>query len=401
MVFLNPCDQETGNTNEEIGGRRCSILSCDREFCNTSNGDSRHRGTDSVIDRQKPTNVFSGLTMIHSNCQSAMNKRSEILDLVNSERPHVLALTEFGASKDINDGELGIDGYTLYRGDHSDGRGGLGKGVALYMQNTLNHSACPKMDGESFDCAAWSLVKLMDGKRLLLGTVYRSPNSSDENNRNLLKLLQLTASVPHDFLMICGDFNLPSIDWRTNQVQDGQSSFTAAFLETVEDMNLFQHVKGPTRFRGTQNSCLDLVFTNEETMVNEVTEIPPLGKSDHVCQKWSLIVGEMMFKNTTRLRPNFKRANWTAIKEQLRVYKNDPSDPPGVMVEKLVGKIDELREVYIPHCKPRGMKHRLPWMKANSLKKQRAVKWRKWKRYKESGLPRDYDALLDGAEQTG
>ena len=127
-------------------------------------------------------------------------------------------------------------------------------------------------------------------------------------------------------------------------------------------------------------------------MVNEVTEIPPLGKSDHVCQKWSLIVGEMMFKNTTRLRPNFKRANWTAIKEQLRVYKNDPSDPPGVMVEKLVGKIDELREVYIPQCKPRGMKHRLPWMKANSLKKQRAVKWRKWKRYKESGLPRDYDA---------
>ena len=31
-------------------------------------------------------------------------------------------------------------------------------------------------------------------------------------------------------------------------------------------------------------------------------------------------------------------------------------------------------------------------MKANSLKKQRAVKWRKWKRYKETGLPRDYDA---------
>ena len=331
------------------------------------------------MDRQMPTNVFTGLTIIHSNCQSAMNKKSEILDLVNSERPHVLALTEFGASRDINDGELGIDGYTLYRGDHSDGKGGLGRGVALYVQDTLNHSACPKMDGESFDCLAWSLVKLMDGKRLLLGAVYRSPNSSDENNQNLLKTLRLAASVPHDFLMICGDFNLPSIDWRTNQVQDGQNSFTATFLETVEDMNLFQHVRRPTRFRGAQNSCLDLVFTNEETMVNEVMEIPPLGKSDHVCQKWSLIVGETMFKNTTRLRPNFKRANWTAIKAQLRRYQNDPLDPPGVMVEKLVGKIDELREVFIPHCRPRGTKHRLPWMKASSLKKQRAVKWRKWK----------------------
>ena len=59
---------------------------------------------------------------------------------------------------------------------------------------------------------------------------------------------------------------------------------------------------------------------------------------------------------------------------------------------KMVGKIDELKEVYIPHCKPRGMKHCLPWMKANSVKKQRAEKWRKWKQYKESGLPLDYDA---------
>ena len=392
MVFLYPCDQETGNTNEEIGGCRSSIASCDRELGNTRDGDSRHRSTSSMKDRQMPINVFTGLTMIHSNCQSAMNKRSEILDLVNSERPHVLALTEFGASGDINDGELGIDGYTLYRGDHSDGKGGLGKGVALYMHNSLNHSACPNMDGESLDCSAWSLVKMIDGKRLLLGVVYRSPNSSDDNNQNLLKILRLAATVPHDFLMICGDFNLPLIDWRTNQVRDGQNSFSAAFLETVEDLNLFQHVRKSTRFRGIQNSCLDLVFTNEKTMVNEVTEIPPLGKSDHVCQKWSLIVGELMFKNTTRLRPNFKRANWTAIKGQLRIYKNDPSDPPNVMVEKLVAKIDELRETFIPHCRPRGIKHRLPWMRGNCLKKQRTEKWRKWKRYKETGLPRDYDA---------
>ena len=131
VVFFNPCDQETGSTNEEIGGCRSSIASCDREFGNTRDGDSRPRCAGSMNDRQRPTNVFTGLTVIHSNCQSAMNKRSEILDLVNNERPHVLALTEFGASGDMNDGELGIDGYTLYRGDHSDGKGGLGRGVAL------------------------------------------------------------------------------------------------------------------------------------------------------------------------------------------------------------------------------------------------------------------------------
>ena len=70
--------------------------------------------------------------MIHTNCQSAMNKRSEILDLVNSEKPLILALTEFGAASTTLDSELGIQDYTIYRGDHSDGTGGLGKGTAMY-----------------------------------------------------------------------------------------------------------------------------------------------------------------------------------------------------------------------------------------------------------------------------
>ena len=51
--------------------------------------------------------------MIHTNCQSGMNKRSEINDPVDSRKPHILALTEFGASKAVMDSELGVQGYTL------------------------------------------------------------------------------------------------------------------------------------------------------------------------------------------------------------------------------------------------------------------------------------------------
>ena len=100
-----------------------------------------------------PMTSFNEITVVHTNCQSAMNKKSEIRDLVDAHKPHVLALTEFGAATSVKDNELGIEGYTLYRGDHSDGNGGLGKGVGMYVQDSLNHSACPTLDNGIFDCS--------------------------------------------------------------------------------------------------------------------------------------------------------------------------------------------------------------------------------------------------------
>ena len=56
-----------------------------------------------------------------------MNKQSEINDLVDSEKPHVLARTKFGAARTVSDCELGVQEYSLYRGEHSDGKGGPGR----------------------------------------------------------------------------------------------------------------------------------------------------------------------------------------------------------------------------------------------------------------------------------
>ena len=97
-----------------------------------------------------------------------MNKASEISSLIDEQKPHILALTEFGAGSGITDGELGIDGYTLYRGNHSSGGGGLGKGAAIYVTDSLNHSACPNLDIEGFDCSTWIMVKLSNRKNLLI-----------------------------------------------------------------------------------------------------------------------------------------------------------------------------------------------------------------------------------------
>ena len=54
------------------------------------------------------------------------------------------------------------------------------------------------------------------------------------------------------------------------------------FLEMVRDTYLFQHVKKETRFRGDdQTRLLDLIFTNEEGMIDAIEHNAPLGNSDH------------------------------------------------------------------------------------------------------------------------
>ena len=329
---------------------------------------------------------------MHANCQSAMNKRSEISALIDSENPHVLCLTEFGASSNVKDGELGIEGYSLYRGDHSSGVGGLGKGVAIYIKNSLNHSACPLLDKAEFDCAVWSSVLLSDGKRLLIGVVYRSPNSPCDNNEGMLTTLRTAANMKTDYVMVCGDFNLPKIDWIGNQCLDTDESLAAKFMETIEDLSWFQHAKNNTRFRGSQSSCLDLVFSNEENMIDEILELPPIGKSDHVCQKWNVKVKEAMYKNTSILRPNFKRASWTQIKSDIDSFTMGTSAKAQNMMDDFLAMIKSTKSTNIPICRPRVVKHRLPWMRGNRIKLQREKRWKSWSKFKRSGLPRDYDA---------
>ena len=372
------------------------MIQCNRvlgDTVNVNDGSSCSIDTEqSRYERLSTPNNLCNLSIIHSNCQSAMNKRSEINAIIDDENPHVLALTEFGASSTISDGELGIEGYSLYRSDHSSGRGGLGKGTAIYVKNSLNHAACPELDKAEFDCSSWCTVLLSDKKRLLIGVIYRSPNSTIDNNEKMLAVMRAVSKTKTDFLMLCGDFNLPKIDWSAIRCLDTETSFTAQFVDAIEDLGWFQHSREDTRYRGSQRSCLDLIFTNEENMVEEVIELPPIGKSDHVCQKWKLTVKEAIYKNTTFPRLNLKRANWTRIKEDVDALVLHPEAKVEDMMENLLTMINDTKKANIPLCKPRSVKHRLPWMRGSKIKLQRSKRWKSWRKFKNSRLPRDYDA---------
>ena len=58
-------------------------------------------------------------------------------------------------------------------------------------------------------------------------------------------------------------------------------SLPAIFFDITQDLFLKQHVDFNTRFReGNESSMLDLIFTNEDYMIENLISIAPLGKSD-------------------------------------------------------------------------------------------------------------------------
>ena len=56
------------------------------------------------------------------------------------------------------------------------------------------------------------------------------------------------------------------------------------FVNTLDEIFLYQHVNKPTRHRlGEKSNILDLVITNEEGIVSDIDHLPGLGKNDHAC----------------------------------------------------------------------------------------------------------------------
>ena len=73
------------------------------------------------------TGTCSGLKCLYTNANSLTNKMSELR--YRAEGMDIIAVTETWTSPDIKDGEINIDGYTMFRKDRLHSKGG---GVILY-----------------------------------------------------------------------------------------------------------------------------------------------------------------------------------------------------------------------------------------------------------------------------
>ena len=139
--------------------------------------------------------------------------------------------------------------------------------------------------GLSYDEVCLLEIRLRGGDILLFGCFYRSPtptSMSEQNNGNLHKLLRSISRKKYSHKCFVGDINYRDINWVSWTTPHNEDSNEAKFVETIRDCYQHQHIDGPTRRRGNDEpSLIDLVFTDEDMQVSDVTHHARLGKSDH------------------------------------------------------------------------------------------------------------------------
>ena len=110
---------------------------------------------------------------------------------------------------------------------HKDRSTGMGGGVLLYIHESLLATPVLSLNNVGFDDSVWCSLPLGGCGNMLIGLVYRSPNSSDINNDKLLHLLQgFSYMHPHTYLLLMGD-----IDWCNISVYGSGDSLTTKFFD--------------------------------------------------------------------------------------------------------------------------------------------------------------------------
>ena len=174
------------------------------------------------------------------------------------------------------------------------------------------------MHWSKFDDQIWIEVNLQNKDTLLCGCIYRSPtndkNATIESTVKVCNVIEEAVQRKSSHLLICGDFNYPTIDWVCDYVKENS---IAPFIETAQNCFLHQHVFEPTRYRGgNEPSLLDLIFSNEEGMVYNLKHESGLGESDHTCFRFTL----KCYYNEVKQKiswPNYFKADCTTIRNRI------------------------------------------------------------------------------------
>ena len=336
----------------------------------------------------------TNLRLLTVNCCSIREHKQEFTACVNYTKPDIICGTESWL-KGIKPGkepsrsaikscEVFPDNYNFYRNDRMSRGGGVFTGVKKDLISDEQVQLVTECEIE------WTKVKMKGKKDLYLSSFYMS-------HRNMNDLIQLDNSLEkltnigkNKHILMGGDFNCPDIDWENLQVKPNapDKAIQQALIDITIKHGLTQVHNQPTR----QESILDLVFTNNPSVIKTSTSIP--GISDHAMVVTDSDIKPIYNVQQSRRVYLFSKANWTEINKDCVELSDQITKMKINTVQErwdtLKTNIQSIMDKHIP-SKIFKKRNIVPWfnraLKKMTKRKARlyshAKKTKQWSQYKQ------------------
>ena len=326
------------------------------------------------------------LKLLTVNVNSLLAKRVELRQFLFDNSIDVMIACETKIDENVLDSELNLDEYDIYRNDRDTHGGGVivaikkcFRSYKLEMSNLFCELVCVKLLVES-------------SKPVIICRYYRPPSANTEVMENLRSSLKQIQESESATLLLSGDFNLPSIDWETYTLKQNPAHQRESLLllETIAELGLKQFVDFPTR----GNNLLDLILTNKESGVGDVTSRP--GVSDHEMLMYNFHVRIEKSLNRPRKIYHYHRADVDGLKAFIaraltgftaRLSTMNVSEQWDYFKEKLSQGLEK----YIP-SKIAKSKVSHPWVN-RKIRREIRKRERLYKKAKKSGSQIDLQAF--------
>ena len=306
----------------------------------------------SVLSVEKPT----GVRCLSTNTDCLPNKIDEIEHFLKDEKIDIAILAETIPKNctlpEIKNLNFNLSGYTCVSKPE-------GRGICIYINDKFEIIERFHDYESLFSPCIFCKIKTTDNNTFILGAIYRSPNSSDEENDNLLKLFDLVSSkfqASGQRVLIVGDFNCPDIDWSNENCSKPNDNFQYKFLNIIhQQYNITQFIDKPTHHRALQNPTLiDLLFSNFPDFVFNIDFYPPFGKSHHsvICFEIDMEPLAMVCKQSTKPKFCMDKGDYAGMRDHLSKVEWDnllkEEESVDTWWDIIADKINSGKEIFIP-----------------------------------------------------
>jgi hypothetical protein len=305
-------------------------------------------------------NVQGLLGSYRSNCVDigCHSKIDFIRNLLPEKAPVIMCLCETKLSKNIDDSEISIQGFDLFRIDRTRKGGGL----AIYCNASLNPTAV-LLPNDLFSTKLEVLaiqVAPLKCKPFIVCTIYRPPSLPTAWIQDYYALLNWLTLQKHQSIVL-GDFNVDLLL---------QPDFAS---EILLSFNIKQHISVPTRITSHSSTLIDHIYSTSDDMIYDAGACE-LHVSDHKAIYCHIKSDFQQRNSTAQLRVieyrQFKRLN---VDNLLKDLASAPWSIVNVMddvndkLQTFVDLFTEIWNAHAPLVKRRVRQTPTPWMNDDVL----------------------------------